>query len=503
MMEEAGGRKMGIGRRLLLLALVLVAGVLVATALRSTDSPSKSSAAGTAAATAPPPPSTTVTFTPAVIAMEAAEIPNPMRGQYEWLGQGPQPPAWPPHLDTYDRMGWYELEPSQGQYDFSRIDRMLERAASSDPPRRHSIAVMTAMSCCDSGQADWNGGVQVPEYVKERSNGVTVRLDGPPSFWPDWNDEFYLSRWEALMDALGERYREDERFGYMDIRGYGNYGEWHLQPGPRYPGPEGQQDITTASAVRLVDAAVNAFSDGSVLLKTLVMLTPRDDALRHALGRSTRVGVRGDCLGGELGPAGGYIAAEDHPARSRWQTAPFVTEWCGNEGTEDQFRRAARDVVAYHVATVSSGNIDNVGDPPSEAYQQAIKMSGYRIELNALSILGVLEAGEPVTVATSWSNSGVTPAYDEWDVTFQLRNRRTGATVHAGRSTLDLRALLPTGGVPVSMVDSFVVPAKVKPGSYDVAVLVRDPSEYLAPLRLAVEGRAEDGSYVVGTVRVR
>jgi hypothetical protein len=43
----------------------------------------------------------------------------------------------------------------------------------------------------------------------------------------------------------------------------------------------------------------------------------------------------------------------------------------------------------------------------------------------------------------------------------------------------------------------------VRPGAYEVAVLVRDPSKYLAPLRLAVEGRADDGSYVVGTVRVR
>ena len=98
----------------------------------------------------------------------------------------------------------YELEPSEGQYDFSRIDRMLERAASSEPPRRHSIAVMTAMSCCDSGQLDWNGGVQVPDYVKNNSNGSWVQVDGHSSFFPDWNNEFYLARWEALMAALGQ-----------------------------------------------------------------------------------------------------------------------------------------------------------------------------------------------------------------------------------------------------------------------------------------------------------
>lgn len=442
-------------------------------------------------------------FTPAPVAMAAAEIPNPMRGQYEWIGQGPQPADWAPHLDSYDRMGWYELEPAEGEYDFSRIDRMLARAASMDPPRRHSIAVMTAMSCCDWGQADWHGGVQVPDYVKDRLNGVTVDLDGPPSYWPDWNDEFYLSRWEALMRALGDRYRDDDRFGYMDIRGYGNYGEWHIEPGPRYPGPDGQQDITAANAVRVVDAAVDAFMVDGVLQKPLVMLTPRDDALRHALTRSPRVGVRADCLGSELGPATGYIASEDHPARSRWQTAPFVTEWCGDTGSQEAFEQAARDVATYHVATVSSGNIDNVGDPPSEAYVQAIKASGYRIELSALRMNQVLDAGRPFAVVTSWSNVGVTPAYDEWEVTLQLRDRHTGAATDVGVSRLDLRSLLPTQGVPVSVVDTFVVPAKTKPGTYDVAVLVRHASGYLGPLRLAVEGRADDGSYVVGTVRVR
>lgn len=441
--------------------------------------------------TAPPATGANVTFRPAGVPLSDPEITNPSRGQYEWINQAPLPRWWP-NQDSYDRFGWYELEPAQGVYDFSRIDRKLEAAAAKG--WRHGVGIMTAMSCCNWGQAEWNGGVQVPDYVKNNSNGSWVHVDGHSSFFPDWNNEFYLARWEALMAALGARYRNDPRFSYLDIRGYGNYGEWWVHNGfPTISGP---------NALRLVDASVNAFSQGGELRKHLVMLTPRDDALRYALSRSPKVGVRADCLGSDLGPAVGYIADPAHPARSRWQTAPFVTEWCGNPGNQSQFDAAERDVSAYNIASISSGNIDGVGDPPNGAYERATKRSGYRIELDEVSLPATLNAGGAFSVATKWSNVGVTPAYDDWNVTLQLRNPATGAVVVRATSSLNLRSLLPTGSTPRSHADSFVVPSGVAAGTYDVVVQVLDAAGYAKPLNLAIHGKAADGSYKVGSVRV-
>ncbi len=299
------------------------------------------------------------------------------------------------------------------------------------------------------------------------------------------------------MRALGARYRNDQRFSYLDIRGYGNYGEWWVHDG--FP------TISTTNALRLVDAAVDAFSEGGVLRKHLVMLTSRDDALRHALGRSPKVGVRADCLGSDLGPATGFISDPGHPARSRWQTAPFVVEWCGNPGYDAMVaasEQAARDVPDYHIAAISSGNIDNVGDPPYSAYATATKCSGYRFELDEATLPGTLRAGSTFSVTTKWSNVGVTPAYDDWNVTVQLRNPSTGAVALRGTSSLNLRSLLPTGETPKTVTDSFVLPSGVGAGTYDVVVQVVDPAGYARPLNLAIYGKAGDGSYRLGSVKV-
>src|SRR5688500_15741979 len=58
------------------------------------------------------------------IPMSAPEIPNPMRGQYEWLGS-PTVPAGFPARDVYyrDQVVWKRIEPSPGVYDFSSFDK--------------------------------------------------------------------------------------------------------------------------------------------------------------------------------------------------------------------------------------------------------------------------------------------------------------------------------------------------------------------------------------------
>ena len=37
---------------------------------------------------------------------------------------------------------------------------------------------------------------------------------------PDWNSEAFLSGYERLMAALGAKYANDPRLGYVDVGGY-------------------------------------------------------------------------------------------------------------------------------------------------------------------------------------------------------------------------------------------------------------------------------------------
>ena len=78
---------------------------------------------------------------------------------------------------------------------------------------------------------------------------------------PDWNNEAFLSRWEALMAELGKRYANDPRLGYVDVGGYGKYGEWWVDGAAVH--------ITDANGLRMIKAVTTAFPTKHVLLNTM------------------------------------------------------------------------------------------------------------------------------------------------------------------------------------------------------------------------------------------
>ena len=70
------------------------------------------------------------TFTPKAIGLDAPDVTNTFRGQYNWLGVAPYPAGWK-DVDSYQRYNWDQLESSAGNYDFSLIDAEIAMRASS------------------------------------------------------------------------------------------------------------------------------------------------------------------------------------------------------------------------------------------------------------------------------------------------------------------------------------------------------------------------------------
>ena len=78
---------------------------------------------------------------------------------------------------------------------------------------------------------------------------------------PEWNDETFLTRWEALWTELGKRYADDPRLGYVDVGGYGKYGEWWVDGAALH--------ITDANGLRMIKAVTSAFPTKHVLINTM------------------------------------------------------------------------------------------------------------------------------------------------------------------------------------------------------------------------------------------
>ncbi len=410
--------------------------------------------------------SRTATYRPRVIGPrgEAAEVPNSFRGQYAWLGQAAQPAGWPT-TDVYyrDQVPWGRIEPTAGSFDLRWFEAGLEAAQQSGG--RFGFRVLAYCPGCWFDDA-------TPSFVPLQ----------PGTDIPDWNSEAFLSGWERLMGELGTRYDDDPRMGWVDVGGYGAWGEGHVSSG---------QKISDANAARVVRAVITAFPSKHVVLNAM---DPRH--VLAAMRANPQLGLRVDCLG-EVDMFS--VLATSPEMQERWKTAPVLSEWCGTPTTSTVL--GARQVRDFHISQVSSGNLKPAYPDRSAQEQRGFRAAalaaGFRYEVRKVTVPKRIGRGDKLTVVSRWRNSGSAPTYDDWDVVLQVRDAR-GETVATRPLGVQLGRLLPGKRTYSSKLRLPRLPE----GRYRLALSVVDPAGYLAPMNLAIQGRRADGSYPVGKVRV-
>jgi hypothetical protein len=435
------------------------------------------------------------------IGYDAREIANPERGQYLWLGK-PAIPAEITHVDSYLRWNWRDFETSKGVYALDKIEVELGKAAASGG--RFGLRIMPMCSGCE----DTATKRVLPDYLHD-----TATFDCAGYRIPDWNSAVYLERLEALLHAIGDKYGKDPRFGFVDIMGYGNWGEWHVSPFTRSCGSDARLQITDANVRRIIDAHTKIFPERV----HLVSLT-HPPALAYIKTLARPIGLRVDCFGATA-MMGGIPRLESEPefTANAWKRAPFITEWCNGDTDGVTFisypdpvtfyQRGRLQLEAWGISMLSSGNFPQrarAWDAWTAAEQTAFldvnKHAGYRLAIRAVRAPSWATNGSSIPIDTDWENTNVAPPYRPWTVRIELR--QSTRTLVATVSTLDVRKLLPTHGTPVVAHDVLTIPTTIAPGTYDVVLTITDPEHVAAPLALATTGRATDGSYALTKLEV-
>ncbi|MBQ1443531.1 MAG: DUF4832 domain-containing protein [Renibacterium sp.] len=445
------------------------------------------------------------------------EIVNPMRGQYRWGGtnkwgsfEGQLFPSagnpgyraeqqWPGAKISYYRFTWAEVQPGQDDFSFARIEAELAKATTRG--EKLGFRIMPADNCCApmpeplTVLPGWLTGLGVNQWTYRGFDAAVVV--------PDWNNPRYLAAMTALIAKLGEKYDGDPRIAFIDMLGYGNFGEWHSYPmNQEYPrNPGGQNEITPANLKALVEANVQAFRR-----TRLLSFTASPEALAQAMAARSDIGIRMDCLGDATGGSALLNIMANPAATVRWTTAPVVTEWCGANFSQtaeipagpnfdffradvgqDLYRVGRGQVDRWHVSLLSSGNFPfayNGGVMAEGQWQDFVAantMSGYRYSVAAAGVPVRLPGSNRVQVTTTWTNSGVAPTYDAWQIVLELRLKGSPTPIASAVSALDLRTLYwgdGDGGLaPVqgrrTMTDLITIPDSAPAGDYEVVVRVR------------------------------
>lgn len=445
-------------------------------------------------------------FTPAQIASSVELSPRPGRGAEWWNNEYKYNEAGTA-IDGYARYKASQFETSKGVYDFSRLYNDIKRVA--DRGGLFGCGWMTLFpGNRDDGSYLIDGGYACyPAYVHQQMQAESVKdwktngassNTGPTTgtgYWvPNYNSPSYLNWLSSFYRAINNYLNTTEYKGrklkqyiqYIDIRGYGSTGEWHhayaVTTMDQFPAGTRATDATLKRIIEIHDEEFpdvplvfienaldcNQFNNTKNSPQTAYnVLTMRNKWGLH--------GLRRDHWGDKSTYYSGITYRNttvinglriDTAVINRHKYAPVVGEPCCAGGDYSDLENQVRQL---HAMSFGNSNYDGGANPSHVS--AASRASGYRLTITS----GSVTTGNNLTIVTNWSNLGVAPTYENWQVVY---------TIGSWTGTSSFNPKLFTGTKTVT--DVFAMPS-LPAGSYPVRIRISDPSGYRPNIPMAIQ----------------
>jgi hypothetical protein len=381
---------------------------------------------------------------------------------------------------AYFRVYWKFIEPEPGKYRWDMLDRALATAKA----RGQSLMLRIAPYGTDKNNdaPDWYRAlVEGQEIEKSLSNAKwRVHPENP----------LYRQNFGALIRALGARYDGHPDLELVDVSIVGAWGEG-----------AGVEQLTDATREALLDCYLETFRQTPLVLQ---LQDPK--STHYALARRP-VGWRVDCLGDMGGFSKTWSHMEDYYPQTliqtgmqdAWRRAPVTMEVCWvmqhwkNLGWD--IDHIINESLKWHISSFNAKS----SPVPQEWWPQVnrwLKRMGYRFVLRRLTYPEAVKPGQQFAFTSWWDNKGVAPCYRKFPLAFRLKSAtRT--------EILPMEADITTWLPGDNLCDgSVTVPARLDAGDYELELGLLDPLTKVPKVRLAIEGRTEEGWYRLGTIKV-
>jgi hypothetical protein len=409
-------------------------------------------------------------------------LPNPFKGFAPWIGSSN--PVYETKLQQAT-FGWRDLEPEQGSYNWSHLERNWGNIAQTG--RR--VGFRVAAEIPGSGQND------TPQWLIDQ--GVKMRgysIDGNDGFAPNWDDPIFLAAHHDFIMALGARYDQDPRVAWIDIGSYGFWGEWHVWLNDSLA-------ATQSTKKAILDDYFEAFP-------TKKMVIAFDDNFATEYVTDHGGGIRNDCLG-EEDSNNWYLTSLnsiDPGLNDRvWKTAIITGEFCGSNygatiGTTEQFDLNYAFIQQTHWSYIGSagGAISPQDDEHRANLDKLHKTLGYRFVLRKVEHEKSTNTNSTFSVSITVENKGVAPFYYDWPLAIYLVSNDRKVE-YSSELEIDIKTWLP--GLH-TFSESINIPADMNAGSYDVKLAILDPDTGKPGVMFANTDRDDERRYLVSRLTV-
>ena len=380
----------------------------------------------------------------------------------------------PPSTLAHFRFYWSAIEPAEGKYDWSAIDKALAGA------REHGQTLMLRV-------APYGADNDVPAwYRKLESTSASL----PEKSWRvDANNPNYAGRFGGMIRELGKRYDGNPDLELVDVALVGPDGDG-----------AGSALLKPEARAALLDCYLESFH------KTPLAMQPTDERTNGYALRKAAVGWRADHLGDLRGFESGWNYMVDfYPAaiagfglRDAWKKAPVAME---AHETLEQWKEHgwSLDYVVEQSLKWHISSFDAKSAPPPEMRATIngwLKKMGYRFVLRKFEYPAAVERGGALVIRSLWENEGVAPIYRNYPVALRLKGAGGSSVLVTGA---DVRKWLPGDN---TLDHTIYLPPDVGEGEYELALAMVDPASRLPKVKLAIAGAAEDGWYPMGRIKV-
>lgn len=447
-------------------------------------------------------------------------------------------------VNSMIRIRWCDYEEVEGEYHFEKLDRHFGYGLQYG--QKLNIACFVTSS--NAGIKIDDGLCAYPRYVhealqdSEQKDTIYTHPQSKITRWePNFENPYFFERYDALLGAFadylegfqeyeGKRIQRKKLVRCIEIRHFGWWGEG-AYPKPLVPS-------NSECLIRFADAFVRHFPDIRLIAPTnaMVYIPSVYDTLKdyhfHLLTAKNAVGLFGifrDNWGWDERSSYYqriYYAGNKYEKdgvrmyellRDRWKYAPLVGE-PGRTYPKDDWHpySCLLDQVTYlHPVVIRNCNVSDGGgkswinptgkdysafdDPQAmDNFHRMYALIGFRYLFTDAEI--AWRNGE-LAISMDWLNIGLTPTYDQWEIQYVIDDT-AGNEIWTGSSSLDLRTLFPDEKTPPGTVNADCATTHTDhfrgvPETGSLYLRIVDPVGVSPPMALSIEGRTEDGMYLL------
>jgi hypothetical protein len=401
-----------------------------------------------------------------------------------------------PHTLVYADLTWREFEPAEGEFDFKAFE---EKNQFSHWQEKNVRIVFRFVLDVPSSEPH----TDIPDWLYDKINGDGTFYDGEygKGFSPNYANPILIDYHQKAIEALGERYSNNDFIAYIELGSLGHWGEWHINLSENIP-------MLPDESIRnrYVEHYLAAFPNTH-----LMMRRPFTIARDYGLGLyNDMTGDYEDTLtwldwisnGGEYSQTNevnGLVSIPDV-----WKTAPIGGEQnpaLSDEEVYGSLLNQTLDLLKLsHTTFIGPGGPYDV--PTDSALQigldSVMSTIGYRLYIKE-TILSPKRLFSPrIGLQITFGNNGIAPFYYDWPVELYFIDE-AGIIIHRQPVNIDIRTILPdTDTTTEVLVNTNQIPR----GKYTIGLGIIDPLSKKPAVIFAMHSNRMDAIFELCEIKI-